>query len=152
LLSSFLSSQRKVKAQEILSKGSNGVLSTIGEEGCPYGVPLNYIYLDNCIGFHCALQGLKLDNINFNEKVSFCAVTQSDVLGNEFDTAYESAIAFGTATVVADDSEKEDMSLSVLKIYSADYLKAGSAHMKKHWGDTKVVKINIDHRSAKAHE
>ena len=42
------------KAIEIISKGSYGVLSTIGEDGYPYGVPLNYTYTDNCICFHCA--------------------------------------------------------------------------------------------------
>ena len=32
------------KAIEIITKGSYGVLSTIGEDGYPYGVPLNYTY------------------------------------------------------------------------------------------------------------
>jgi len=140
------------KAIEIITKGSYGVLSTIGEDGYPYGVPLNYTYYDNCICFHCAQEGLKLDNINFNNKVSFCVVTKSDVLGNEFDTDYESAIAFGKANVIADDSEKKNILLSVLNKYSADYLKAGNNYMKKYWDETTVVKIKIEHLSGKAHE
>jgi len=140
------------KTIEIITKGSYGVLSTIGEDGYPYGVPLNYTYYDNCICFHCAQEGLKLDNINFNNKVSFCVVTKSDVLGNEFDTDYESAIAFGKANVVADDSEKKNILLSVLNKYSADYLKAGNNYMKKYWDETKVIKIKIEHLSGKAHE
>ena len=74
------------KAIAILAQGSYGVLSTIGEDGYPYGVPLNYTYFDNCICFHCAQEGHKIENINFNNKVSFCVVTKSDVLDNEFDT------------------------------------------------------------------
>ena len=140
------------KAREILSKGSFGVLSTMGEDGYPYGVPLNYIYFDNCICFHCARQGHKIDNIIFNENVSFCVVTKSDVLGNEFDTDYESAIAFGKAYAVSDDAEKKEILSSVLNKYSSDYLKAGNAYMKKYWDDTKVVKIKIEHLSGKAHE
>ena len=140
------------KAKEILTKGSFGVLSTIGEDGYPYGVPLNYTYFDNCICFHCAQEGHKIENINFNNKVSFCVVTKSDVLSNEFDTDYESAIAFGTAIVVTDDSEKKDILLSVLNKYSADYLKAGNNYMKKYWDNTKVIKMNIKHLSGKAHE
>ena len=140
------------KAIEIITKGSYGVLSTIGEDGYPYGVPLNYTYYDNCICFHCAQEGLKLENINFNNKVSFCVVTKSDVLGNEFDTDYESAIAFGKANVIADDSEKNKILLSVLNKYSADYLKAGNNYMKKYWDETKVIKIKIEHLSGKAHE
>jgi len=91
------------KAFEIIKKGSYGVLSTIGEDGYPYGIPLNYTYFNNCICFHCAQEGHKLENIDYNRKVSFCVVTKSDVLGNEFDTDYESAIAFGKATVIMDE-------------------------------------------------
>jgi nitroimidazol reductase NimA-like FMN-containing flavoprotein (pyridoxamine 5'-phosphate oxidase superfamily) len=140
------------KAVEIIKKGSYGVLSTIGADGYPYGVPLNYTYFNNCICFHCAQEGHKLENIDYNRKVSFCVVTKSEVLGNEFDTDYESAIAFGKATVITDDSEKKDILLSVLKKYSADYLKAGINYMKKYWDETRVIKIKIEHLSGKAHE
>ena len=140
------------KAIEILLKGSYGVLSTTGEDGYPYGVPLNYTYFDNCICFHCAQQGHKLDNIKFNEKVSFCVVTCSDVLANKFDTDYESAIAFGRANEVTDASGKKDILLSVINKYSKDYLDAGMNYMKKYWDETKVLKIKIEHLSGKAHE
>ena len=140
------------KTIEIIKKGSYGVLSTIGEDGYPYGLPLNYTYFENCIYFHCAQKGHKLENIDFNNKVSFCVVTKSDVLSNEFDTDYESAIAFGEADVITDDSEKRDILLSVLNKYSADYLKAGNNYMKKYWDETKVIKIRIEHLSGKAHE
>lgn len=140
------------KAIEIMVQGSYGVLSTIGEDGYPYGVPLNYTYIDNCICFHCAREGHKLENIDFNHKVSFCVVTKSDVLSNEFDTDYESAIAFGKATVVTDDSEKKDILLSVINKYSADYLTAGKNYVKKNWDETKVIKMRIEHLSGKAHE
>jgi nitroimidazol reductase NimA-like FMN-containing flavoprotein (pyridoxamine 5'-phosphate oxidase superfamily) len=136
---------------EIIKKGSFGVLSTIGEDGFPYGVPLNYTYFDNCICFHCAQKGHKIENIDVNNKVSFCVVTKSDVLANEFDTDYESAIAFGRATVVTDDSEKKDILLSVLNKYSSEYIKAGNNYMKKYWDETKVVKIKIEYLSGKAH-
>ena len=140
------------KAIEILLKGSYGVLSTTGEDGFPYGVPLNYTYFDNCICFHCAQQGHKLENIKLNEKVSFCVVTCSDVLANKFDTDYESAIAFGRANEVTDESEKKDILLSVINKYSKDYLDAGMNYMEKYWDETKVIKIKIDHFSGKAHE
>ncbi len=140
------------KAIEIITKGSYGVLSTIGEDGYPYGVPLNYTYFDDCICFHCAQEGHKLENLDFNNKVSFCVVTKSDVLSNEFDTDYESAIAFGNASVIADEAEKRNILLSLLNKYSGDYLKAGNGYIKKYWDETRVVKIKIEHLSGKAHE
>ena len=140
------------KTIDIITRGSYGVFSTIGKDGYPYGVPVNYTYFNNCICFHCAMEGHKLDNIDFNNKVSFCVVTKSQVLSNEFDTDYESAIAFGNAVVVSDDTEKKDILLSILNKYSADYIKAGNNYIKKYWDETKVIKIKIEHLSGKAHE
>jgi hypothetical protein len=139
------------KAIEIVKKGSYGVLSTMGADGYPYGVPLNYSYWDKCICFHCALQGHKLENIDFNKKVSFCVVTKSDILANKFDTDYESAIAFGAAMEVTDNTEKEDILMSIINKYSADYVKAGKNYMKKYWDETRVFKIEINHLTGKAH-
>jgi nitroimidazol reductase NimA-like FMN-containing flavoprotein (pyridoxamine 5'-phosphate oxidase superfamily) len=79
-------------------------------------------------------------------------VSKSDVLANEFDTDYESAVAFGKASVITDDSEKKDILLSVLNKYSAEFLEAGNNYIKKYWDETKVVKIKIEHLSGKAHE
>ena len=121
------------KAIEILSAGSYGVLSTMGEDGYPYGVPVNYVYLENCICFHCALGGHKLENIQFNEKVSFCVVSRSDILAVKFDTDYESVIAFGRAGEVTEDSEKESILLSLVNKYSGEYIAAGKNYIKKFW-------------------
>ena len=50
-------------AINFLTEHEYGVLSTVGTDGQPYGVPLNYVYKDNCIYFHCALTGHKIENI-----------------------------------------------------------------------------------------
>ena len=42
----------------------------------PYAVPLSYVFHDQCIYFHCATEGHKLDNIRANPAVSFCVVGQ----------------------------------------------------------------------------
>ena len=46
---------------EILEKGEYGVISVSGENGYPYGVPVNYVYLNGNIYIHCAKTGHKLD-------------------------------------------------------------------------------------------
>ena len=61
------------QAIELLKKGQYGVLSTVGENGYAYGIPLNYAYHEGNIYFHCAAEGSKLDNIAYNNKVSFCS-------------------------------------------------------------------------------
>jgi uncharacterized protein len=139
-------------AVEMIENGSYGLLSTMGADGYPYGVPLNYIYLDSAIYFHCALEGHKIDNIKHNEKVSFCVVAKSQVLSNEFDTDYKSVITFGKAEEVNDQQEREAIFLAILNKYSAKYMSAGKNYMKKYWKETKVIKIKIEHISGKAHE
>lgn len=139
------------KAIEIIIKGSYGVLSTTGEDGYPYGIPLNYSYWDECICFHCAQQGHKLENIDFINKVSFCVVTKSEILASKFDTDYESTVVFGTAIEVTENSEKNDILMSIINKYSADYVPVGKNYMKKYWDETKVFKIEINHLTGKAH-
>ena len=54
---------------EILTNEKRGVLSVIGDDGYPYGIPINHYYKnDNCIYFHGAKEGHKIDAImNLNE-------------------------------------------------------------------------------------
>ena len=139
-------------AIELLTKGSYGVLSTIGKDGFPYGVPLNYTYLENNIWFHCGMDGHKLDNIKQNNKVSFCVVTKSKILSNEFDTDYESIIVFGKVTEEHDDSQKEKFFMSLLNKYSPVAIAAGQNYIKKYWNNTKVLKIKIEHITGKAYK
>ena len=79
------------EAREILSEGEYGVLSTMGENGYPYGVPVNYVYLNDNIYFHCAADvGHKLENIKYNNHVCFTVVTNESVLPEALTTKYDS--------------------------------------------------------------
>ena len=58
------------QAVEIMNSGSWGVLSTVGADGYPYGVPVNYAYDDGKIYFHCAKNsGHKQENLIFSGTV-----------------------------------------------------------------------------------
>ncbi|MDX1359102.1 MAG: pyridoxamine 5'-phosphate oxidase family protein, partial [Clostridia bacterium] len=56
---------------KILEKGEYGVLSVHGDNGYPYGVPVNYVYLNENIYFHSAKTGHKLDAVKADGRVSF---------------------------------------------------------------------------------
>ena len=45
----------------ILEKAPRGILSVLGDNGYPYGVPLNFFFHEGRIYFHCAMEGHKLD-------------------------------------------------------------------------------------------
>ncbi len=51
-----------------------GVLSLIGDDGYPYGLPIDHWYCeeDGKIYFHGAKEGHKIDAIKACDKVSYC--------------------------------------------------------------------------------
>lgn len=137
------------EAIEILKNNTYGVLSTISENGYPYGAPISYIFFNNSIYFHSAIKGHKLDNISNNNRVSFCVVGRTHILPDKFSTEYESVIVFGRVIEVFND-EKNTALLEILNKYSADYIEQGKEYIQKASKATKVMKINIEHTSGKA--
>ncbi|WMJ76201.1 MULTISPECIES: pyridoxamine 5'-phosphate oxidase family protein [unclassified Sedimentibacter] len=133
---------------EILKRGEVGILSTICENGYPYGVPLNYVYLNNSIYFHCAKDGQKLSNIKNSSKVSFCVYHDVELLPEKFDTNYKSVILFGKASEACEE-EKYNALVELIKKYSGDYLDKGLEYIDKAKNSAKVYKISIDHVTGK---
>lgn len=139
----------KNKALEILLNGEYGVLSTIGEDNYPYGIPLNYVLYDNKVYFHCAIEGYKLNNIKYNNRVSFCVVGRTEVLSNKFSTDYESVILFGKCSEVYNE-EKELGLYKLIEKYSKEFKKEGLNYIKNAINKTKVFKIEIEHITGKS--
>ena len=138
----------KDEAIDLLTECEYGVLSTVGNDGQPYGVPLNYAVKDNCIYFHSTLTGHKIDNIDNNPKVSFCAVGDTNVLPSEFSTEYVSAVVFGVASEVQ-GTERYNALVLLLEKYSPDFMEDGRRYIEKLDKVTKVIKIEIQHISGK---
>ena len=63
---------------DILNKSEYGVLSTVGKDNAPYGVPINFAYVDGVVYFHCSkAKGYKIINIMNNSNV--CLTVVNDV-------------------------------------------------------------------------
>jgi uncharacterized protein len=136
-------------ATELLARGEYGYLATVGSDGQPYGVPLNYVFKDQCLYFHFALEGHKLDNIMANPKVSFCVVGRTKVLPDKFSTEYESAMAFGTASLV-EGEEKYNALLGLIEKYSPGFMEEGRKTISKYNDKTRIIKMNIARITGKA--
>ena len=137
------------EATAILRDGSYGVLAVGGDDGYPYGVPLNYVYLDGAVYFHCARTGHKLDCIRANPRVSFCVVGKADVLPEKFSTAYASAIAFGQAGELPAAENKAVLTAFIEK-YSADYREKGMQYVENDHHKPSIIKLQVEHLSGKA--
>lgn len=132
------------EALELLVRAEYGILSTAGADGQPYGIPLNYVYRDGILYFHCALVGHKLDNLEENPKVSFCVVEDVEILPAEFSTHYVSVVALGVASEAMEE-ERTNGLLWLLEKYSPDYMEEGMKYSQKMDKATKVIKIAIQH-------
>ncbi len=147
--------RRKDKAMDqnaavrLLQTGEYGILSTVDAQGQPYGVPLNYVFHDGCLYFHCALEGQKLDNLLANRRVSFCVVGRTRLLPDEFSTEFESVIVFGEASVVQGDERLQALVWLVEK-YSPDFVEEGHKYIERHDSRTMVVKILMRSMTGKA--
>jgi nitroimidazol reductase NimA-like FMN-containing flavoprotein (pyridoxamine 5'-phosphate oxidase superfamily) len=113
--------QSEIKDQQqiknILTKATIGRMATIGDNGFPYITPVNFVYHNDKIYFHCAHEGEKLDNINRNNKVCFevdIPLAYMEVAFNRMNKAckvhqlYKCVIIRGRAKVVDDTETKID--------------------------------------------
>ena len=59
---------------EILKNEKRGVLSVIGDDDYPYGMPMNHFYReeDGNVYFHCGNVGHRLEALKRHDKASFC--------------------------------------------------------------------------------
>ncbi|ENZ00676.1 hypothetical protein HMPREF1092_02328 [Clostridium thermobutyricum] len=141
----------KERVEELIKTTEYGVLSTVGEDGYPYAVPVNYAYINGNIYFHCAREGHKLDNISFNNKVSFTLVPYSKVLSEKFDSEYESVVIFGKAEEVF-DKEKIDGLLGLVYKYSPEYVESGKAYIDRAQDKVRIMKISFDYVTGKTYK
>lgn len=138
------------EAEKILSEISYGTLALHGDDGYPYSLPVNHIYKDGKIFFHCAKEGHKLDAILGDNKVSFSVVACDELIPAKFHTDFLSAVAFGRARVVSDDGVKQWALEIMLEKFSPDHIEAGKKYIKTDFDKVAVVEIEVEHLSAKS--
>lgn len=132
------------EALTLLKTGEYGILATVDNDGQPYGVPLSYVVVDNCIYYHGTnAGGTKYNNIISNHKVTFTVVGNTKVMPEKFGTLYESVIALGEASEVNDEAEKRAVLKEFLYKYSADFVAAGEKYVEAAASKTSIIKIQI---------
>lgn len=155
------------ECHEILAKAEYGTLATMGADGYPYAVSVNFVFQNRNIYFHCAASGHKLDNIDNCSNVSFNIVTdvwvvplihdenkiESDLRFNGFDTNFNSVVIFGKAEEVMGGEKKEGLIGLLDKfLYLNDfnqYKEEGIKYIEKSLKRTKLIKIEIHHMTGK---
>ena len=145
----------RLETEEILANGRFGVLSMNGGDDYAYGVPFSYVYLQNRIYLHCALEGKKLRHIRRDNRVSFCVVQGAEPifeLPDTFSMKYKSAMVFGKIYEVDNDQEKLQGLIALVEKYFRDdpeYVERGKVKAANSLDKTAVLRIDIDHLTGK---
>ncbi|MBR4375804.1 MAG: pyridoxamine 5'-phosphate oxidase family protein [Spirochaetia bacterium] len=95
----------------ILKSEVRGVLSVLGDDDYPYGIPLDFYYseADGRIYFHGAGEGHKIDSIKRHDKVSFCVMDKGTPDAEGWFLHFKSVIVFGRIRIVEDHDKALDI-------------------------------------------
>ena len=97
---------------ELLKQEKRGVLSVLGDDDYPYGMPINHFYNDEDgkIYFHGGKSGHKVDAILRHDKASFCVYDQGYMNDGDWALNIRSVIVFGRIEVIEDMDKVYDIS------------------------------------------
>lgn len=112
----------KEECIEILKKQPRGVLSVLGDEGYPYGIPMNHWYCeeDRKLYFHGAKEGHKLDAISGCDKVSFCVYDEGYRNEGEWALNIRSVVVFGRMKQVKDEEKVREICKNLCQKFTDD--------------------------------
>lgn len=94
------------ECEEILKAGHTAVLSLQGDDGFPYGVPVNYVCLGGKIYIHGAPEGYRSECVRRDPKLSLAVIAEGKVLPLTYETRYRSVIVRGTGRYIEKDEDK----------------------------------------------
>lgn len=104
----------------ILKEQPRGVLSMIGDDGYPYGIPLDHWYSGNKLYFHGAKVGHKMDAITAFDKVSYCVMDESFRRDGEWALNIKSVVVFGRIRVVENEAKKREICTNLVRKFTDD--------------------------------
>ena len=112
----------KDECVRLLGESRRGVLSVIGDDGYPYGVPLNHWYCpeDGKLYFHSGKTGHKIDAIRACDKASYCVMGDGVRNPGEWWLTFRSVIVFGRIEIVADHERALEISRSLSYAFTSD--------------------------------
>lgn len=139
----------RAECEAILALCTHGVLALDGDDGYPYAVPLSYVYANGRIFFHCAVEGHKLRAIRRNDRASFCAVSQDDVVPERFTTHYRSVIAFGRVRELEGSDKRAALELLARRYSPNESDAAIAAEIDGSFGRVCLLELAVEHMTGK---
>ena len=131
---------------ELLKSERRGVLSVIGDEGYPYGTPMNHFYNeeDGNIYFHCGKLGHRLDALRACDKASFCVYDKGYAEEGDWALKVKSVIVFGRVEIIDDAGAIADITARLSRKFTQDedYI---ANEIKNHGHLTLLLRLKPEH-------
>lgn len=140
----------KAQCVELLKTEMRGVLSLIGDDGYPYGLPIDHWYHeeDGCLYFHSGPVGHKVDAIRNCDKASFCVYDQGFRKDGDWALNIKSVIVFGRIEIVEDHAKAIELTRALSFKYTSDaaYIQE---EIDKYGHEVLVFKLVPEHMTGK---
>ena len=96
---------------DLLKTETRGVMSVQGDNGYPYGFPINHYYNeeDGKLYFHGAKIGHRVDSVKRDPKVSYCVFGQDEKREGDWAYYVKSVIVFGKIELIEDEKTIADI-------------------------------------------
>ena len=135
----------------ILTEQKRGVLSVHGEDGYPYGLPINFLYdpAEGRIYVHSAKSGHKIDAIAADNRVCFTTWDDGELDEDGWSYHVKSVVAFGRAELVQDERTTYEKARALGEKYfpTEEYVED---EMRKAASRVQMISITIDHVTGKS--
>lgn len=94
----------------------------LSDNNMPYVIPVNFGYKDDCIYFHSATEGKKIDILKKNNNICFEVDIDHEIIEHtrpcSFGMKYLSVIGFGAAKIIEDIEKKKEALNIIMDHYS----------------------------------
>ncbi len=134
----------------ILKEEKRGVLSLHGEDGYPYGIPMDHWYCeeDGKIYFHGAKAGHKIDALAKDNRVSYCVYDAGFRREGEWALNISSVVVFGRMHLVEDEGKKREICINLVRKFTED-----EAFLQRELADSfprvACLELEIEHMTGK---
>lgn len=134
----------------MLKNEPRGVLSVLGDDGYPYGLPIDHWYneTDGCLYFHSGSKGHKIDAIRRCEKASYCVCDQGYREDGDWALHIQSVIVFGRLEIVADHNKAISLTRQLSLKYTQDIAYIED-EIRKYGHEVLVFKLIPEHITGK---
>ena len=138
------------EAVAVLKQEPRGILSVNGDDGYPYGMPMDHWYCeeDGCLYFHSGKKGHRTDSIRRCDKASYCVYDSGYRKEGEWALNIKSVIVFGRIEIVEDFDQAMAITRQLSLKYTDD-IEYIDWEIRQSGKNTLVFRLRPEHMTGK---